>query len=87
MAVTRAFARQVQRESRLPAGALINIANPGVTLTDAIRGFMGSVFRPKGAHTPEVAAESLAWLASLPPRTSQPYGELVERGHVIPFED
>ena len=87
VAVTRAFARQVQREGRLPAGALINIANPGVTLTDATRGFMGSVFRPEDAQTPEVAAESLSWLATLPPGTSIPYGELVERRRVIPFGD
>jgi NAD(P)-dependent dehydrogenase (short-subunit alcohol dehydrogenase family) len=87
VAVTRAFARQVQREGQLTPGALINIANPGVTLTDATRGFMGSVFRPEQAQTPDAAAESLAWLATLPPGTQQPYGELVEHRRVIPYGD
>ncbi|XHS78559.1 SDR family NAD(P)-dependent oxidoreductase [Burkholderiaceae bacterium UC74_6] len=87
VAATRAFARQVLRNGQLPPGALINIANPSVTLTDATRGFMGSVFRPEDAQTPDEAAVSLAWLATLAPGASAPYGELVEHRRVIPFGD
>lgn len=87
VAVTRAFAWQVKRDGTLPPGALINIANPGVTLTEATRDFMGTVFRIKDAQTPEQAAEPLAWLATLPPGTTEPYGELVEHRRVIRFGD
>lgn len=87
VAVTRAFARQAKQNGALPDGALINIANPGVTLTDATREFMGSVFRLEDAQTPEIAAEYLADLVMLPPGTQAPYAELVEQGKVIPFGD
>lgn len=87
VAVTRAFARQVKRDGLLPDGALINAANPGVTLTDATRGFMGTVFRQEDAQTPDEAAGPLAWLATLPEGTREPYGELVEHRRVIPFGD
>jgi carbonyl reductase 1 len=87
VAVTRAFARWAKLSGSLPGGALINIANPGVTLTDATRGFMGTVFKPEDAQTPDKAAEPLLWLATLPAGTASPYGELVERRKVIPFGD
>ena len=87
VAVTRAFARWAQRSGALPEGALINIANPGVTLTDATRGFMGGVFREADAQTPEEAASALLALATLPAGVTAPYGELVEKGRVIPFGD
>jgi NAD(P)-dependent dehydrogenase (short-subunit alcohol dehydrogenase family) len=87
VAVTRAFARQVRQMGQLPAGALINIANPGLVLTDATRDFMGTVFKVEDAQTPDAAAEHLADLALLPPGTDTPYGELVEQGRIIPFGD
>lgn len=87
VAVTRAFARWARRSGALPEGALINAANPGVTLTDATREFMGSVFRAEDAQTPEQAAEPLRWLATLPLGAAGPYGELVERQRVIAFGD
>ncbi len=87
VAVTRSFARSVVREASLPKGALINAACPGVTLTDATRDFMGTVFKPEEAQTPEEAAGPLAWLATLPAGTTQPYGELVQRRKIIPFGD
>ena len=87
VAVTRAFARQVKANGSRPPGALINIANPGVTLTDATRGFMGTVFRKEDAQTPEEAAKALLDLATLPSGATAPYGELVEKGRIIPFGD
>jgi len=85
--VTRAFARWARQSGSLPDGVLINAANPGVTLTDATRDFMGTVFKAEEAQTPEEAAAHLLLLATLPAGTVAPYGELVERMHVIPFGD
>jgi hypothetical protein len=87
VAVTRAFARWAQSSGMLPAGALINVANPGVTLTDATRDFMGTVFRKEDAQSPEEAAEGLLQLVTLPPGAAAPYAELVEKGRIIPFGD
>lgn len=87
VAVTRAFARLVKQTGALPRGALINISNPGLVLTDATRDFMGTVFRREDAQTPEAAAEPIADLALLPPGTEQPYAELVDHGRVIAFGD
>ncbi len=87
VAVTRAFARWAKEAGVLPAGALINAACPGVTLTDATRDFMGTVFKPEDAQTPEQAALGLAQLATLPAGTSEPYGELVRHGKVLRFGD
>ena len=87
VAVTRAFAFQARAVGALPKGALINIANPGVTLTDATRDFMGTVFRAEDAQTPEVAAKGLLHLATLPDGTTEPFAELVEKGRIVPFGD
>jgi carbonyl reductase 1 len=87
VAVTRAFAQWAKRSGALPGGALINAANPGITLTDATRDFMGTVFKAEDAQTPEEAAGPLLWLATLPRGTTAPYGQLVERQRVIPFGD
>lgn len=87
VAVTRAFAFQARARGTLPPGALINIANPGVTLTDATRDFMGTVFRAEDAQTPEDAAQGLLDLATLPAGATAPFAELVEKGRVIPFGD
>jgi len=87
VAVTRAFARWAKRTGALPPGALINAANPGLTLTEATRDFMGTVFKREDAQTPEEAALGLHWLATLPDGSSEPFGELVENRHVIPFGD
>ena len=87
VALVRAFARWAQASGALPNGALINAANPGVTLTDATRDFMGTVFKPEEAQSPEQAARALLWLATLPAGTTDPYGQLVEHRRVIPFGD
>lgn len=87
VAVVRAFAQWARASGALPQGVLINVANPGVTLTDATRDFMGTVFKPEEAQTPDQAAGALLWLATLPAGTSAPYGELVEHRRVIAFGD
>ncbi len=71
----------------MPSGAFIHIANPGVTLTDATREFMVTVFRAEEAQTPEQAARPLLWLATLPIGTEAPYGERVEHRRVLPIGD
>ena len=85
VAVTRAFARR-QRTS-LAEGVLINAACPGVTLTDATRDYMGTVFRPEDAQTPQEAAAGLLRWLTLPAGSTEPYAELVQHGVVLPFGD
>jgi NAD(P)-dependent dehydrogenase (short-subunit alcohol dehydrogenase family) len=87
VAVTRAFTRWAKRSGSLPEGVLVNAANPRVTLTDATRDFMGTVFKPDEAQTPEEAAAHPIMLATLPAGSVTPCGELVECMHVIPFGD
>ncbi len=84
VAVTRAFARVAYESGQLPAGARINAACPGLALTDATRDFMGTVFKAEDAQTPEAAAAGLLGLLDLPPET---YGELLQHGEVLPFDD
>lgn len=83
VAVTRAFARQFGAER----GVLVNAACPGLTLTDATAGLMDTVFKGRSAQTPEQAAADLLWLITLPPQTTEPYGELVQHRTVLPFGD
>jgi NAD(P)-dependent dehydrogenase (short-subunit alcohol dehydrogenase family) len=83
VAVTKAFARQFAAER----GVLINAACPGLTLTDATAGLMDTVFKGRTAQTPEQAAIDLLWLITLPPRVTEPYGELVQHRDVLPFGD
>lgn len=83
VAVTRAFARQFGAER----GILINAACPGLTLTDATRDLMDTVFKGRDAQTPEQAAADLLWLATLPPGTAAPHGQLVQHRQVLAFGD
>jgi NAD(P)-dependent dehydrogenase (short-subunit alcohol dehydrogenase family) len=87
VAVTRAFARQYALDPARPDGVLINAACPGLTLTDATRDLMDTVFRGRTAQTPEEAARDLLWLITLPPGASAPRGELVQHRLVLPFGD
>jgi carbonyl reductase 1 len=87
VAVTLSFARWAKENGNLPSGALINAACPGLTLTDATREFMGTVFQADEAQTPEEAAEALVRLAMLPAGESEPYGRLVRHGMIVPFAD
>jgi len=85
VAVTRAFARKSR--SRLAPGVLVNAACPGVTLTDATRPFMGTVFKESDAQTTEEAAAGLMKLLTVPAGADAPYGELVQHGRVLPYGD
>jgi len=87
VALVRAFAQWALASGALPKGALVNAANPGVTLTDATRDFMGTVFKPEEAQSPGQAARAILWLATLPAGTTAPYGELVEHRRAIAFGD
>jgi carbonyl reductase 1 len=87
VAVTRAFARAYERDPARRAGVLIDAACPGLTLTDATRHLMDSVFKGRTAQTPDEAARDLLWLVMLPPGTAAPYGELVQHRRVLPFGD
>ena len=49
-------------------------------MTDATRDFMGTVFKLEEAQSPERAAEPLLWLATLPPDSQGPHGELSAAG-------
>ena len=68
VALLRAFAGWARESGALPAGVLINAANPGVTLTDATRDFMGTVFKFEDAQSPDQAAEPILWLATFATR-------------------
>lgn len=65
----------------------LQAACPGLTMTDAVRPFMGTVFKPEDAQTPDVAAIDVVWLATLPPGTEVPFAELVQHRRVLPFGD
>jgi NAD(P)-dependent dehydrogenase (short-subunit alcohol dehydrogenase family) len=86
VALVRAFAQWAKSSGKLPKGALINAACPGLTLTDGVRGFMDTIFKDMPAQTPDEAAVDLAWLALLPPGTTAPYGELVSHKEIVPFD-
>ena len=87
VAVTRAFAKQYARREERPPGVLVNAACPGLTLTDATRDLMDTVFKGRPAQTPEEAARDLLWLITLPAGTSAPYAELVQHRKVLPYGD
>ncbi len=83
VAVTRAYARRFDRTQDI----LINAVCPGLTLTDATRDLMETVFKGREAQTPEQAAADLLWLVTLPPGTAEPHGELVQHRQVLAFGD
>ena len=87
VAVTRSFAKAYAGNANHPDGVLINAACPGVTLTDATKDFMDTVFRGVTPQTPDEAAKDLLWLITLPPGTSAPYAELVQHRRVLTFGD
>ncbi|MBX3499190.1 MAG: SDR family NAD(P)-dependent oxidoreductase [Alphaproteobacteria bacterium] len=84
VALTRAAARQWRADPDMPKDVLLNAVCPGWTITDATRGYLASM--PEvSAKTPDEAAADVIWLATLPPDTTAPYGELVQYRKVIPF--
>jgi carbonyl reductase 1 len=81
VASTRVAAR-IHREQARAHDILINAACPGLIDTDASRPWFADMSQ---AQTPEDAAEDVLWLATLPPGTTEPYGELVQHKIVLPF--
>jgi carbonyl reductase 1 len=61
---------------------LVNAACPGLVDTDASRPWFDDM---SGALSADEAAADVLWLAILPARTRQPYGELVQHRKVLPF--
>ena len=62
---------------------LINAACPGLVDTDASRPWFDDMSK---ALTPDAAATDVAWLATLPPGTQAPYGELVRYRGALPWQ-
>ena len=82
VASARIAARMMQA-SRPDAGILINGACPGLVDTAASRPWFDDM---SGAQTPEEAAKAVVWLATLPPGTDGPNGELVRFKSVFPWK-
>jgi NAD(P)-dependent dehydrogenase (short-subunit alcohol dehydrogenase family) len=83
VALVRAYAREMADEARA-RDILINAACPGWTWTDAARPYLEKAPNLV-AKQPDEAAEDVIWLATLPPGTRAPYGELVQYRRVLPF--
>lgn len=83
VALMRAVAAGLRAEAE-KRDILVNAACPGWTVTDATRAYLE---RDPSlvAKQPEEAAEDVIWLATLPPGTRAPYGELVRYRGVLPF--
>jgi carbonyl reductase 1 len=81
VAAIRLAARQHQQEARR-RGVLINAACPGLVDTEASRPWFADM---STAQSPDDAAADVAWLATLPAGTTEPYGELVQHRVVLPF--
>ena len=84
VAVTRIFARDLAADPDAPGDVLVNAACPGWTWTDAARPYLEREENAQ-AQSPEEAAVDLVWLATLPPGTVAPYGELVRHREVLPY--
>jgi carbonyl reductase 1 len=87
VAVTRAFAKAYANDPAKRPGVLVNAACPGLTVTDATKDFLDTVFKGRKAQTPDEAAVDLLWLITVPVGTASPYGELVQHRRVLPFGD
>lgn len=84
VAAMRIFARELASDPAAPRDLLVNAVCPGWTVTDASRPYLEQMPNLE-ARTPDEAAEDVLWLATLPPGTRAPYGELVQYRRVIPF--
>jgi carbonyl reductase 1 len=59
-----------------------NAVCPGMVDTDASRPWFDDM---SSAQSPAQAAGDVVWLATLPPRTEAPYGELVQHREILPW--
>jgi carbonyl reductase 1 len=81
VASTKIMAR-LMREEASRRGILINAVCPGMVDTEASRPWFDDM---SSAQSPAQAAMDVVWLATLPPRTKTPYGELVQHREVLPW--
>jgi carbonyl reductase 1 len=79
VASTRIMARLMEKEARRK-GILINAVCPGLVDTAASRPWFADM---SSAQSPAQAAQDVVWLATLPPGTSTPYGELIQHRSVL----
>jgi carbonyl reductase 1 len=82
VAAMKILARELCDDART-RDLLINAACPGLVDTAASRPWFADM---SGAQTPDEAAIDVAWLATLPPQTEDPNGELVQHRRVLPFQ-
>jgi len=81
VASTKIMAR-LMREEASRRGILINAVCPGLVDTEASRPWFDDM---SSVQSPAQAAVDVVWLATLPPRTDTPYGELVQHRRILPW--
>jgi NAD(P)-dependent dehydrogenase (short-subunit alcohol dehydrogenase family) len=81
VASMKIFARTTAREARR-RGILINAVCPGLIDTEASRPWFDDMSK---ARSPNAAAVDAAWVATLPPGTIEPYGQLVRYRKLVPW--
>ena len=84
VASLRAFVRRFDAAPDRPTGVLVNAVCPGWTDTEAARPYLAAM-PDVDAQSPDEAAVDLLWLATRPPGTAAPHGELVQHRRVLPF--
>ena len=72
----------LMREEASRRGILINAVCPGLVDTEASRPWFDDM---SSVQSPAQAAVDVVWLATLPPRTDTPYGELVQHRRTLPW--
>jgi carbonyl reductase 1 len=77
-----AAVRIMAREHARQRGILINAACPGLIDTEASRPWFDDM---STAKSPDEGAVDVAWLATLPAGTAEPYGELVQYRVVLGY--
>ncbi|XP_046559757.1 carbonyl reductase [NADPH] 3-like [Haliotis rubra] len=85
VALTRIIVRNLKGN---PRRLLVNASCPGWTVTDAARSFLDErgMFGNVKAKHPDEAAVDMIWLATLPPGTTSPHGELIQYRKVLSYE-
>jgi carbonyl reductase 1 len=73
---------RLMRDEASRRGILINAVCPRMVDTEASRPWFDDM---SSAQSPAQAARDVVWLATLPPRTEAPYGELVQHREIFPW--
>ncbi len=82
VASMKILAREMADEAR-QRDILINAVCPGLVDTEASRPWFADM---SAAKSPDEAAQDVVWLATLPPQTTTPYGELVQYRRVLRWD-